>query len=149
MGLGDAKAFGKDIYALIVDFTSAFNTTYHDLMLWIMYNLGFHTDAVDTVKTPYENATTQGRSPSGGSTKQIPVERGTIQGDTLSPFIFLLYMEPLLRWLHVGGRGYQHSCISNQNATYNHLANTLSSAAFADDLPVPYLCNQRPQNPSP
>jgi len=72
-----------------------------------------------------------------GSTKKIPVERGTIQGDTLSPFLFLLYMEPLLRWLHVGGRGYRHMCIPDQNATDTHLTNILSSAAFADDLLCP------------
>eukprot|EP00983_Pelagomonas_calceolata_P013539 433400-Pelagomonas_calceolata.AAC.1 len=46
-------------------------------------------------------------------------------------------MEPLLRWLHVGGRGYQHNCIPNQNVTDTHLANILSSAAFADDLLCP------------
>jgi hypothetical protein len=33
MALEDAKLFHKDIYALIVDFTSAFNTTDHDPML--------------------------------------------------------------------------------------------------------------------
>eukprot|EP00983_Pelagomonas_calceolata_P035293 1103747-Pelagomonas_calceolata.AAC.1 len=38
MGLEDAKAFSKDIYALIVDFISAFNTTDHDRMLWVMYD---------------------------------------------------------------------------------------------------------------
>ena len=32
---------------------------------------------------------------------EFSVERGTIQGDALSPFLFLLYLEPLLRWLHV------------------------------------------------
>eukprot|EP00983_Pelagomonas_calceolata_P030233 948200-Pelagomonas_calceolata.AAC.1 len=74
MGLEDAKTFGKDIYALIVDFTSAFNTTDHDRMLWIMYDLGFSTDAIDTVKNPYESATTQVR-PLGHSTEKNPVER--------------------------------------------------------------------------
>ena len=137
MSLEDAKFSKKDIYALIVDFTSAFNTTDHDRMLWIMYDLGFPTDAIDTVKNLYDDATTQIKLPSGDTTKQIPVERGTIQGDTLSPFLFLLYMEPLLRWLHVGGRGYRHACISDQNATDTHLTNILSSAAFADDLLCP------------
>jgi len=49
MSLEDAKIFKKDIHALIVDFTSAFNTTDHDRMLWIMYDLGFPTDAIDAV----------------------------------------------------------------------------------------------------
>eukprot|EP00983_Pelagomonas_calceolata_P027971 877485-Pelagomonas_calceolata.AAC.1 len=46
-------------------------------------------------------------------------------------------MEPLLRWLHVGGRSYKHGCIPGQNVTDTHLANVLSSAAFADDLLCP------------
>jgi len=46
-------------------------------------------------------------------------------------------MEPLLRWLHVGGRGYRHACNPDQNATDTHLTNILSSAAFADDLLCP------------
>eukprot|EP00983_Pelagomonas_calceolata_P070672 1150872-Pelagomonas_calceolata.AAC.4 len=108
-----------------------------------------------------EYPTTQVRLLSGGSTRQIPVDSGTIQGDTLSPFLFLLCMKPLLRWLHVGGRGYQHSCIPNQNATDTHLANILSSAVFADDLlcptytiqdlkskPISLLCLQTGQHSS-
>ena len=40
MALEDAKLFHKDIYTLNVNFTSAFNTTDHDRMLRIMYDLG-------------------------------------------------------------------------------------------------------------
>jgi len=90
--LEDVKLFHKDIYALIVDLTSAFNTTDHDRMLWIMYDLGFPNDAIDAVKNLYEDATIQVKLPSGVCTGQIPVERGTIQGETLSPFLFLLYI---------------------------------------------------------
>ncbi len=134
MALEDAKLFGN-IYALIVDFTSAFNTTDHDKMLIMMYNVGFPTDAtIEIVKNLYEEATTQVKQPSGHSTNPIPIERGTIQGGTLSPFLFLLYMEPLLRWLHVGGHGYMHSSIQNQSVADTHLHNNISSAAFADDL---------------
>jgi len=43
-------------------------------------------------------------------------------------------MEPLLRWLHIGGRGYTHSCIQNQSVADTPLHNNISSAAFADDL---------------
>ncbi len=132
----DAKLFGN-IYALIVDLTSAFNTTDHDKMLMIMYDLGFPTDAIEIVNNLYEEATTQVKHPSGHSTNPIPTERGTIHGDTLSPFLFLLYIVPLLRWLHVGGRGHAHSCIQNQSMADTHLHNNISSAAFADDLLCP------------
>ncbi len=134
--LEGAKLFGN-IYALIADLTSAFNTTDHDKMLLIMHDLGFPTDAIEIVKNLYEEATTQVKHPSGHSTSPIPIESGIIQGDTLSPFLFLLYMEPLLRWLHVGGRSYAHSCIQNQSVADTNLHNNISSAAFADDLLCP------------
>eukprot|EP00983_Pelagomonas_calceolata_P083474 1156169-Pelagomonas_calceolata.AAC.3 len=114
MGLGDAKCFGKDVYAHIVSFTSAviktvlINTTDHDRMLWTRYGLNLTTDTIETVRNLFENATIQVRLPSGRSIAKIPVGRGTIQGDTLPPFLFLLCMAPLLRWLYVGGRGYKH-----------------------------------------
>ena len=78
MALEDSILHSKDIYALVVDFTSASNTTDHDRMLWIMYDLGFPTDAIEAVKHLYTQASTQIRLPSGGSTDPIPVERGTI-----------------------------------------------------------------------
>jgi len=53
-------------------------------MLWIVYELGFPTDAIYAVKNLYEDATTQIRLPAGGCTQKIPVERGSIQGDTHS-----------------------------------------------------------------
>ncbi len=74
MSLEDSKFSNKDVYALILDFTSLFNTTDHDSMLRIIYDLGLPTDAIDTVKNLYEDATTQIKLPSGDSTKQIPAE---------------------------------------------------------------------------
>ncbi len=136
MRLEDAKIFKKDIYALVVDFTSDFDTTDHDRMLWIIYDIGFPTDVIDAVKNLYEDATTQIGLPSGGYTQTIPVERRTIQGATLSPFLFLLCIEPLLRWLHVGGHGYKYSCIQDQSPMDTHLSNMISSASFVETLLV-------------
>jgi hypothetical protein len=51
MTLEDAKLYKQDVYALIVDFTSAFNTTDHDKLLIILFDLEFPTDAIDVVKT--------------------------------------------------------------------------------------------------
>lgn len=67
---------------------------------------------------------------SHGKTSPIPVGRGTIQGDTLSPFLFLIFLEPLLRWLKQGNRGYNYGCL---NETENLQCNA-TAVAFADDL---------------
>jgi len=68
----------------------------------------------------------------GGCTQEIPAERDTIQGGTLSPFLFLLYMETLLRWFHAGGRGYKHSCIQDQSPIDTNFANIISSTSFVN-----------------
>jgi hypothetical protein len=57
MALEDAKLFKQDMYALLVDFTSTFNTTDRDIQ-WIWYGLGFPTDAIDVVEYLYMEART-------------------------------------------------------------------------------------------
>ena len=44
-------------------------------------------------------------------TDPIELGRGTIQGDIPSQVLFLIFIEPLLRWLQSGGRGYRHKCL--------------------------------------
>jgi hypothetical protein len=41
-----------------------------------------------------------------GPTQSIDINPGTMQGDTLSPFLFTLFLEPFLRWLTLRSRGY-------------------------------------------
>jgi len=62
--------------------------------------------------------------------KLLP-QRTSTGGVCPAPFHFPLYMEPLLRWLHVGGRGYMHSCIHNQSVADTHPHNNISSAAVS------------------
>ncbi|KAJ9521460.1 hypothetical protein QJQ45_008872 [Haematococcus lacustris] len=134
MALEDAKLAKADIYALLVDFTSAFNTTCQDKLLWIMHDLGFPTDATDAVKDLYTGATTRFKTPYG-HTDPVSVNRGTIQGDSLSPFLFLIYIEPLLRWLQVGARGYKFKSATADSGEHT----TVSSVDYADDIAI--LCN--------
>ena len=89
----DAKLTRKDIYLLMVDFSEAFDTIDHDKLLQIMYDLGFPTDATEVVKDLYTGATTAFTTPFG-NTEPMPMDRGTIQGDSLSPFLFIYIWSP-------------------------------------------------------
>lgn len=133
--LEDAKHSSQNIYLLYIDFTSAFNTLDHDKLLQLMWDMGFPLQAVQVVQKLYSGATTT-ITTSFGETDPVAVDRGTLQGDTLSPFLFLLFIEPLLRWLHNGGRGYKHGCLpADSRAKY-----ACSAPAYADDLAVATNC---------
>lgn len=103
--LEDAMHSRNDLWLLQVDFSEAFDRIDHDKMLMVMYDLGFPTDAIEAVKDLYTGTNTKVRTPFG-DTDSIRIDRGTIQGDSLSPLLFIIYLEPLMRWLQAGARGY-------------------------------------------
>ena len=94
-----------------------------------MYDLGFPKDAIHVIASLYTNATTCVKLP-GGKTQSIFINRGTIQGNSLSPLLCLIFIEPMLRWLHSGGRGYSYGCLQNNLDA----GLRTSSMAYADDL---------------
>jgi len=127
--MSDAKTSQQDLYLLYVNFISAFNTIDHDKLLCIMHDLGFPEDAIEVITELYTDAITKIRL-YFAETGPIKIERGTIQGDTLSPLLFLTFIEPLLRWLQSGGRGYKDGCLSKSL----HADHTTSASAYADDM---------------
>jgi hypothetical protein len=89
-----------------------------------MTDLGYPQDAVNLIGNIYYNSHTTYIGEYFGKTQPIPIKRGTIQGDTLSPYLFNIFLEPLLRWLDRDNLGY----------TFRTSSNSISSAAYADDL---------------
>ena len=147
--LEDARSSHRNIYGLYIDLTSAFNTISHSHLFRILHDLGFPPDAIDSVRDIYSNVHTRiilNRS-SQLLTDPIHVGRGTIQGDTLSPLIFLLFLEPLLRWLSVGGHGYTPTCLTSDpiHPQSHPCIATQSSPTFADDMLLLSPCHLRLQ----
>ena len=139
--LENAAMTNSNIYALYVDFTNAFNTIDHKKLFRIMTDLGFPPDSVAVVADLYSGVSTRVvlQRAANLATAPIPIGRGTIQGDTLSPLIFLLYLEPLLRWLATGSRGYTprfHAPDPLHDAAPTPIP-SYSALAFADDLVSP------------
>jgi hypothetical protein len=72
-----------------------------------MESMGISEDAVDMVKDIYQGASIVVMTPQG-DTPPIPIEgRGIIQGDTLSPLLFIVYIESLLCWPQEDRRTYR------------------------------------------
>jgi ribonuclease HI len=134
MVMEDAYLFKQNIYLMQADMTEAFDTISHDKLLVILYDLGFPTDAIEVVKDLYTNAKTAIKTPYG-PTPELQLNRGTIQGDSLSPFLFLLYMEPLLRWLHTNAKGYMVGALADQGTAIQQ-QHQVSNITYADDLNV-------------
>ena len=122
--LEDARLTNQDIYILYIDFKNAFGSIDHARLLAIMKDLGYPTDSINLIDNIYSQSSTIFTGEHFGKTLPIPIQRGTIQGDTLSPYLFIIFLEPLLRWLQQGNNGY----------TFGTSKIKISSAAYADDL---------------
>jgi hypothetical protein len=81
-----------------------------------MKEYGFHDSNINTCKQLYEVSNTYYIT-IHGETSPIPITRGTLQGDVLSPLLFTISMEPLLRWLAVGSWGYHPSYQPHQSTS--------------------------------
>jgi hypothetical protein len=122
--LEDAKLTNQDIYLLYIDFKNAFGSIDHARLLAIMTDLGYPNDAIYLIGNIYSQSTTKFTGAYFGEKKPIHIQRGTIQGDTLSPYLFIIFIEPLLRWFQRGSNGHKFKTIDA----------TISSVAYADDI---------------
>jgi len=92
----DAKLSKKHIYTAYSDFKRAFGDMIHRILFKTIRELRFPECYTQTCEQLYRVSGTYYVTPHG-NTPTIPIHRGTLQGDTLSPFVFTIFMEPLLR----------------------------------------------------
>jgi hypothetical protein len=104
MMMEDAKIYNKYMHIMYGDFKGAFSGADHKIMLKHMLELGMPTSFVTTCEQLYGVFTTKNIT-KYGNTPHIDINRGTLHGNTRSPFLFTLFLEPFLRLLIVGSRG--------------------------------------------
>jgi hypothetical protein len=91
----DAKISKSNIYMTYSDFKGAFGGINHRIHFQLMEDYGFQDSYIAACKQLYSASTTYYMTIHGNTTP-LSIYRGTLQGDTLSPFLFTIFIEPLL-----------------------------------------------------
>jgi hypothetical protein len=86
----------KNIYTAYSDFKVAFGGMDHRILFQTMRVLGFPEFYINTCEQLYKVPGTYYMTPRG-NTPTIPIHHGTLQEKAISPFLFTIFMEPLLR----------------------------------------------------
>lgn len=118
--IGNAKQFHKELHVLYLDLAKAFDSVEH----WVIEDILDHIGAGylgKVIISTLLHSTTQIET-GAGWTEAIKFDRGTKQGDIISPVIFALFTAPLLWTLQNSKLGYEIS------------STLISSLAIADDL---------------
>ena len=126
VALEDARLTNKDIYLTYIDFKNAFGFIDHARLFAIMTDLGYPLDAIKIVGNIYNHSTTAITGNYFGTIPPIKINCGPMQGDTLSLYLFIIFLEPLLRWLEKDNIGYH----------FNTFPFTYTTSVYADDLAI-------------
>ena len=122
--LTDSRRHKQNLILVWLDLREAFPSVPHDLMRLMMERLGLSGSIIQTVSDIYSNASVSIRTGRDSYTSHIPQKRGVKQGCPLSPILFNIVLEGLLRHL------------SNSEAGYTLAGSKLNSLAYADDICV-------------
>ena len=119
----DARRARKGFSVAFLDFTNAFGSVPHSSLWDSLSWLGLAPSSIDCLRRLYQGCTTQIRAQTG-LTVPIPIQSGVKQGDPISPILFNLAVEPLIRAIRELNLGYR---IHGESHTV---------LAYADDFAV-------------
>jgi len=90
---------GGKVYALFIDLTKAFDSINHEKLWKRLSEIGVSSKFVNFIKVLYSNLKTKVRT-NRGESSFFKFKKGVMQGESLSPKLFTLYIEKLVELLH-------------------------------------------------
>ena len=90
------REYGRDIYLCFIDYSKAFDMVSHELLWMTMERMGFSSHIIDLIKTLYNKQKAAVRT-AHGLTDWFDIEQGVCQGCILSPHLFNIYSEQIMR----------------------------------------------------
>ena len=126
--VGQARRDKKKLCVAWLDIRNAFGSIPHSTILHTLRHLGAPEELVSFVMNAYTGAATTIRTPDG-TTRAIPIRAGVKQGCPLSPILFNLCIELILRRVKSAATKLKAGqCV--------HYGSLLSCLAYADDLVI-------------
>ena len=110
------------MYTLFSDLSKAFDSVNHSKLFRKLQAMGAPSYLIDNVKTFYSTLQLQVKTIDGPS-KPVKISKGVLQGDPLSPLLFILYLADLPKEL-------------NSNLGIKALRSKFHTLLFADDIVI-------------
>ena len=128
------KAYGqKNLQAtlLFVDFTKAFDSIHRGKMEQILLTYGLPKETVAAITILYRNTKVKVRSPDG-DTEYFDIVARVLQGDTLAPYLFIIWLDFVLRTSidKIKENGFKLT----KKRSRKYPAKTITDADYADDI---------------
>ena len=99
VALKDANLTNNDIYLTYIDIRDTFGFIDHARLFTLMKDLGYPKDTIVLISSFYTNSTTSFHGNHFNGTPPIHTNKGMIQGNTLNPYLVIIFLDPLLWWL--------------------------------------------------
>ena len=96
MILKKSRECGNNLYICFIDYRKAFNSVVHDVLWTSMVEMGFPAHIIQLIEGRYDNQKAVVRT-NYGLAKFFHIGKGVHQGCILSPHLFNIYSEKILR----------------------------------------------------
>ena len=90
------REFQQPLYLCFIDYSKAFDCVRHRQLWRIMKEMGFSEHVTDLIRSLYHNQEATVRTESGDS-EWFTIGQGVRQGCILSPYLFNIYAEYIMR----------------------------------------------------
>ena len=131
--LEGVRAKNLQVTLIFVNFTKAFDSIHRGKMEQILLTYGIPKETVAAITILYRNTKVKVRSPDG-DIKYFVIVAGVLQGDTLAPYLFIIYLDYVLRTSIDKIRENGFELTKKRNRRYP--AKTITDADYADDIAI-------------
>ena len=129
--LEGVRAKNLEATILFVDSSKAFNSTHRRKMKQILLTNNLPKETVAAIMMLYKNMKVKVRS-SDGDTDYFDIVAGVLQGDTLAPYLFIIYLDFMLRTSIGKMKDNGYKLAKERSRKYS--AQTITDVDYTDDI---------------